>query len=190
MTILRDSQDFMQFAPETWEEAVSIGIHLREQGDIQGSWNLGWLTDAVCRSATHGDHTLAMFSRAIGESVSTLKRKRWVASGFTIEQVRMFPGLSFSHFSTVRSMMDEDPEEALALLEQAEVEQWSVEHLRKVVRNEPPPRFPALRVEGPISALHLRALTVRLGDESLTVYLAAPIRRDGRAITEVVDHLG
>lgn len=117
----------------TWDEGVQMGIMFR-QGRDMNSWDLGWLCLYLNKD---DDQSLVLFATAIGESVGTMKRLRWVASGFLPETVELFPTLSFSHFEVVRHMIGkrdgQGDIDAMSLLEQAADNNWSVEALRKHV---------------------------------------------------------
>jgi len=117
----------------TWDEGVQLGITYREERDMR-SWDLGWLCLYLNKE---DEHSLVLFANSIGEAIGTMRRLRWVASGFTPEGVEGFPSLSFSHFEVVRRLIgkrDGDGDiEAMSFLEQAADNNWSVDALRRKV---------------------------------------------------------
>lgn len=139
----------------TWDEAVQLGITLRQDRD-SNSWDLGWL----CWYENKDDnHSLAAFAAAIGECVGTLMRLRWLAAGFPPETVDAFPTLSASHFEVVRSLVGkrdgEGDMEAMYFLEKAADNNWTVAELRRQVNGTPKdedtmsfPRFMAVGTRG------------------------------------------
>lgn len=121
-------QEEIKQVKHSWEQAISLGMEAREQGD-QSSWLLGDLANEVEKD--YGEDSLGKYAYAIGVVKKTLQGYRTVASVFPQETREKYRKLSFSHFKILASLSK--PE---AWLEKADNNDWSVETLTKEVQEE------------------------------------------------------
>lgn len=109
-----------------WEEFVSRGMEARESKD-NSQWLLGDLAQEV--ETTYGEDSIGKYSWAIGVEKKTMMNYRTVAKRFNRETRDKYRKLSFSHFALATACAS--PE---AWLEKADNNDWSVEGLRKEMR--------------------------------------------------------
>jgi len=131
-------------ASKSWEEYISEGMIAREQKDT-GQWTLGDL--ATNLTVEYGENTIGKFGYAIGVERKTLLNYRTVAERFEKLVREKYRKLSFSHFATLTGT--QKPE---AWLEKADDEEWSVETLRKQLKEAyPKVEQPGLDDDPPIA---------------------------------------
>lgn len=109
-----------------WEDYIVEGMEAREDKD-NSQWKLGDLAAQI--TVDYGENSIGKFACAISVVKKTLMNYRTVASTFEKPVRKKYRKLSFSHFAILSSV--EKPE---AWLEQADDNEWSVETLRKEVK--------------------------------------------------------
>lgn len=114
----------------SWEEYITLGMQARETKD-SSQWKLGDLASEMITD--YGEDTIGKFGYAIGVEKKTLLNYRTIASRFDPNIRSKYRKLSFSHFATL--VTTDKPE---AWLEKADDEDWSVETLRKQLKEAYP----------------------------------------------------
>lgn len=117
-----------QVAPveDSWEELISQGIEAREQKDV-AQRVLGELADKV--EVAYGYDSMGKFAYEVGVNKRTLARYRDVFRGY--KDKTWHDRLSYTHH--LIALGASDPE---AMLQRAEDESWSAEHLALEVQGE------------------------------------------------------
>lgn len=113
-------------ATKSWEEYCSDGMNARESKD-NSQWLLGDLATGI--SKDYGADSIGKYAYAIFVDRKTLMNYRTIAQTFSKQLRERYKKLSYSHFSCLTNV--ETPE---AWLEQADNNEWSVEHLRSEVK--------------------------------------------------------
>lgn len=114
----------------SWEEYITLGQEARSLKD-NSQWELGDLASEM--STEYGEDTIGKFGYSIGVEKKTLLNYRTVSERFSKPVREKYKKLSYSHFASLAST--EKPE---AWLEKADDEEWSVEGLRKQLREAYP----------------------------------------------------
>ena len=104
-----------------WGRLVAEGRAARSGADA-GRWRIGHLASLVAKQ--YGARSLQNFADDIGESYSTVRRYRWVATRYEPTVRFRFQQLSFSHFQAVAGLPDREK-----WLTRAENGCWSVDEL-------------------------------------------------------------
>ncbi|MGH2830455.1 MAG: hypothetical protein ACRDJM_08215 [Actinomycetota bacterium] len=161
-----------------WGRLVEEGRSARFAAD-GGRWRIGQLAGQV--EKRYGAGSLLRFAEEIGESYSTVRRYRWVASRYESATRFRFPSLSFSHYQAVAKLADRE-----RWLAKAERGGWSVDALTRASSGDGTPDRdlpPDRRLEASIEAMrrHLSALA-SLDQSSLT---RSGRRRIGQALGEM-----
>src|SRR5256886_6284876 len=86
-----------------WGRLVAEGRAARGAADA-GRWRIGHLASRVVKQ--YGSRSLQAFAEDIGESYSTVRRYRWVATRYEPTIRFRFQQLSFSHFQAVAGLAD------------------------------------------------------------------------------------
>lgn len=130
-----------KYQPDSWAEAVAMGEAFVDQ-QSSSQMQLGWLAMGI--PSEYGKETIKQYARAIGISASGLNAMRWVASGFSPDDVAKFPNLTYSHFKAVAGVIfSQGKEAAMDALEWAmgdgSTAPASIEMLNKHIRGEKEP---------------------------------------------------
>jgi len=130
ISILQDKPPaIVQEKEISWEECVSLGMELREKKD-NSQWALGDLALTVQKQ--YGMDSLGKFAVEIGIKKSTLADYRTCSAFYPSEIRERYRDLSHSFFLV--AMRNNDLETAIAWLNRASDEGWSVEMLRKMIK--------------------------------------------------------
>jgi hypothetical protein len=130
-----------------WGRLVAEGRAARSGADA-GRWRIGHLATLVAKQ--YGARSLQNFADDIGESYSTVRRYRWVATRYEPTVRFRFQQLSFSHFQAVAGLPDREK-----WLARAEHGCWSVDEL---VRQSRPSAEPARASKGSDRQAEARAV--------------------------------
>jgi hypothetical protein len=136
-----------------WARLIREGRAARQASD-GGTWRIGLLAAMVERRYASG--ALKRFADEIGESLSSVRRFRWVAGAYDERARARFSDLSFSHFQAVASLSDR-----LTWLERSQRGRWSVDRLATTARatdRTPPAAHETLRSQIDAAAKKLAVL--------------------------------
>lgn len=115
-------------AQYSYEDLVDAGLQIREVSD-RSRWKLGDIAIEVTKiTDTDG---LKQYARDIGVTYSSLRRYRDVSKHYPQRDRDAYQMLSWTHFRTVATHEDRDK-----LLERAHDENWSVEKLRVMSKED------------------------------------------------------
>jgi hypothetical protein len=162
-----------------WTRLVTEGRAARKAAD-GGRWRIGQLASLVERRYRSG--ALVRFADAIGESLGSVRRFRWVTESYDANARLRFHELSFSHFQAVAALPDR-----LDWLARAQRRRWSVDTLTLESRKAGATSTPSdALVRKPIEAAikRLARLSVELEDAALP----AATRRDLARAVEQLAH--
>jgi len=114
-----------------WEEAISLGLELREQKD-NVQWSLGGLASRVAKS--YGEDSIGEFAKAINIPKNTLREYRRIVKKFPLGNQE--PMLCFRHYQVAAGQ--EHPEK---WIKEAADNVWTSEQLAVKIKQSREPEY-------------------------------------------------